>query len=388
MKEIYIIDAKRTPFGKFRGFFSDQNPIDMASQLLSKMLSKNKLPKKQIEAVYIGNVCSTGLGQNPARQVALHCGLSQETISTTINDVCGSSLKAMRLAQAQMQIGDFDMVAVGGVENMTQAPFFVESQFKDQSQDHLQWTLMHDCLNDAFSHQAMGITAEMVAQAHKISRDAMDQYAYESHQKAIKAIKSDWFAQEIIPFKKENEILVNDENVRFDTSLEKLAQLRSVFMENGTVTAGNSSPLSDGASFLILATGDKVKELKLKPIAKLGQFIEIGCDPNYMGYGPYYAIRKLLNKTNTTIDDYDVIEINEAFAAQIVAVARDLKIPNNKLNIAGGAISLGHPLGATGTRLVATAINNLHQVSGHNALVSLCIGGGQAIACNIECVTK
>lgn len=159
-------------------------------------------------------------------------------------------------------------------------------------------------------------------------------------------------------------------------------------MENGTVTAGNSSPLSDGASFLILATGDKVKELKLKPIAKLGQFIEIGCDPNYMGYGPYYAIRKLLNNTNTTIDDYDVIEINEAFAAQIVAVARDLRIPNNKLNIAGGAISLGHPLGATGTRLVATAINNLKQVSGHNALVSLCIGGGQAIACNIECVTK
>lgn len=383
MKDIYIVTAKRTPFGRYRGFFKEQSATDLGVLALTKTLEAIDLDPAEVEGVFMGNVIAAGLGENMARQVALRSGLPETTVATTVNDVCGSSLKALRLAQGQMMMGDLDLVAVGGSESMTNAPFIVDKKYKDDAQNHLQNSMLVDALIDAFSGEHMGITAENVAEEYNIARQEMDEFSVNSHQKAVKAIEEDSF-DEILPITINGQTLTHDESVRSDTNLESLSKLRTVFKEDGKVTAGNASPLNDGASMLILATEEKVKELNLKPIAKLGAFAEAGFDPALMGYTPYYAVRKLLDKNKTTIDDYDVFEVNEAFASQAVALKRDLKIPANKLNILGGAIALGHPLGATGTRLIATAISALNKVNGKRAIATLCIGGGQAIAYEIK----
>ncbi len=375
--------AKRTPFGRYRGFFKEQSATDLGVLALTKTLEAIDLDPAEVEGVFMGNVIAAGFGENMARQVALRSGLSETTVATTVNDVCGSSLKALRLAQGQMMMGDLDLVAVGGSESMTNAPFIVDKKYKDDAQNHLQNSMLVDALIDAFSGEHMGITAENVAEEYNIARQEMDEFSVNSHQKAVKAIKEDSF-DEILPITINGQTLTHDESVRSDTNLEALSNLKTVFKEDGKVTAGNASPLNDGASMLILATEDKVKELNLKPIAKLGAFAEAGFDPALMGYTPYYAVQKLLDKNKTTIDDYDVFEVNEAFASQAVALKRDLKIPANKLNILGGAIALGHPLGATGTRLIATAISALNKVNGKRAIATLCIGGGQAIAYEIK----
>lgn len=383
MKDIYIVAAKRTPFGRYRGFFKEQSATDLGVLALTKTLEAIDLDPAEVEGVFMGNVIAAGLGENMARQVALRSGLPETTVATTVNDVCGSSLKALRLAQGQMMMGDLDLVAVGGSESMTNAPFIVEKKYKDDAQNHLKNSMLVDALIDAFSGEHMGITAENVAEEYNIARQEMDEFSVNSHQKAVKAIKEDSF-DEILPITINGQTLTQDESVRSDTNLESLSKLRTVFKEDGKVTAGNASPLNDGASMLILATEEKVKELNLKPIAKLGAFAEAGFDPTLMGYTPYYAVRKLLDKNKTSVDDYDVFEVNEAFASQAVALKRDLKIPANKLNILGGAIALGHPLGATGTRLIATAISALNKVNGKRAIATLCIGGGQAIAYEIK----
>lgn len=388
MKEIYIVAAKRTPFGKYRGFFSEKSAVDLGVIALKKTLAAINLDPAEVQAVLMGNVVSAGLGENMARQVALKAGLPETTVATTINDVCGSSLKAVRLAQGQMEMGDLDLVAVGGSESMTNAPYLVAKQDKENPVGKLKNALFTDGLNDAFSGQHMGITAENVAQRYHVNRQQMDEFSLHSHQKAVKAIASNAFEDEILPVTIGEKTLTHDEPVRPDTSLAALKQLKTVFKEDGMVTAGNASPLTDGASMIILATKEKVAELNLHPIAKLGEFAEAGFDPDLMGYTPYYAVQKLLHKTHHTVDDYDIFEINEAFASQSVALARDLKIPAEKLNVLGGAIALGHPLGATGTRLITTAISALKQKHGQRALVTLCIGGGQAIAYEIECVEK
>lgn len=375
--------AKRTPFGRYRGFFKEQSATDLGVLALTKTLEAIDLDPAEVEGVFMGNVIAAGLGENMARQVALRSGLSETTVATTVNDVCGYSLKALRLAQGQMMMGDLDLVAVGGSESMTNAPFIVDKKYKYDAQNHLQNSMLVDALIDAFSGEHMGITAENVAEEYNIARQEMDEFSVNSHQKAVKAIKEDSF-DEILPITINGQTLTHDESVRSDTNLEALSNLKTVFKEDGKVTAGNASPLNDGASMLILATEDKVKELNLKPIAKLGAFAEAGFDPALMGYTPYYAVQKLLDKNKTTIDDYDVFEVNEAFASQAVALKRDLKIPANKLNILGGAIALGHPLGATGTRLIATAISALNKVNGKRAIATLCIGGGQAIAYEIK----
>lgn len=384
MRDIYIVAAKRTPFGKYKGFFKDENAVDLGVMALRGTMESAKISADQIQAVFMGNVVAAGLGENMARQVALKSGLPETTVATTINDVCGSSLKAVRLAQGQMQMGDLDLVAVGGSESMTNAPYLVDKKDKDHPGEHLKNSLFVDGLIDAFSGNHMGLTAENVAEKYQVSKEQMDEFSVESHQKAIKAIENNEFSDEILPIKINGKTLSHDETVRPDTSLEALKQLKPVFKENGKVTAGNASPLTDGASMIILATKEKCQELNLTPLAKLGEFAEAGFDPDLMGYTPYFAVKKLLHKSQSKIEDYDVFEINEAFASQAYALKRDLKIPDDKLNISGGSISLGHPLGATGTRLLVTAINNLKKTNGTKALATLCIGGGQAIAYEIE----
>ena len=380
MKDMYIVAAKRTPFGRYHGLWSEKSAIDLGELALRETLNSINLDAEKLDALFMGNVLSASLGQNMARQIALNTGMSPKSSSVTINEVCGSSLKALRLAQGQMELGDFDLVAVGGAESMSNAVYLTEDKKKTQFQSEM----LQNGLIDAFSHEHMGLTAENVAEKYGVTRTEMDEYSVNSHSKAVEIVQQNFFKDEIISVKVNGKMIHQDENIRADTNMAALSKLKPVFKKNGLVTAGNSSPLSDGASMVILATAEKVKELKLQPLARLGSFAESGTDPAYMGIAPYFAVEKLLQKTNSTINDYDVIEVNEAFAAPSVVLARKLQIPPAKLNIFGGAIALGHPLAATGTRLIGTAINIMKHISGRKALVTLCIGGGQAIACEIE----
>ena len=380
MKDIYIVAAKRTPFGRYHGLWAEKNAIDLGELALRETLKSINLDAEKLDALFMGNVLGAGLGQNMARQIAMNTGMSPKSSSVTINEVCGSSLKALRLAQGQMELGDFGLVAVGGAESMSNAVYLTEEQKKPQFQSEM----LQNGLIDAFSHAHMGLTAENVAEKYGITRTEMDEYSVNSHQKAVEIVQQNFFKDEIIGVKVNDKMIQQDETIRADTNMAALSKLKPVFKKNGLVTAGNSSPLSDGASMIILATAEKVKDLKLQPLARLGAFAESGTDPAYMGVAPYFAVEKLLQKTGNTINDYDVIEVNEAFAAPSVVLARKLRIPPAKLNIFGGAIALGHPLAATGTRLVGTAVNIMNHINGHKALVTLCIGGGQAIACEIE----
>lgn len=380
MKDIYIVAAKRTPFGRYHGLWSEKSAIDLGELALRETLNSINLDAEKLDALFMGNVLSASLGQNMARQIALNTGMSPKSSSVTINEVCGSSLKALRLAQGQMELGDFDLVAVGGAESMSNAVYLTEDKKKTQFQSEM----LQNGLIDAFSHEHMGLTAENVAEKYGVTRTEMDEYSLASHRKAIEIVQQNFFKDEIIGVKVNGKMIHQDENIRADTNMAAMSKLKPAFKENGLVTAGNSSPLSDGASMVILATAEKAKELKLQPLARLGSFAESGTDPAYMGVAPYFAVEKLLQKTNSTINDYDVIEVNEAFAAPSVVLARKLRILPAKLNIFGGAIALGHPLAATGTRLIGTAINIMKHINGRKALVTLCIGGGQAIACEIE----
>ena len=380
MKEIYIVAAKRTPFGRYHGLWAEKSAIDLGEIVLRETLKSINLNAENLEALFMGNVLGASLGQNMARQVALNTGMSPQSSSVTINEVCGSSLKALRLAQGQMEMGDFDLVAVGGAESMSNAIYLTASKEKPNFESEM----LQNGLTDAFSSSHMGLTAENVAEKYGVTRAEMDEYSVASHHKAAEIVQQDFFKDELINVEINGKTVGQDENIRPDTNLAALSKLKPVFKKDGNVTAGNSSPLSDGASMVILATAEKVAELNLQPLARLGAFAESGNDPAYMGIAPYYAVAKLLQKTNKTINDYDVIEVNEAFAAPSVVLAQKLQIPPAKLNIFGGAIALGHPLAATGTRLVGTAINIMNHINGQKALVTLCIGGGQAIACEIE----
>lgn len=384
LQDVYIVGMNRIPFGKYRGFYKDENAVDLGVLALKGLLKKNIVAQDKIDNILIGNVLSAGLGQNVARQIALKSGLPESVVATSVDDVCGSSLKALRLAQGQMLLGDSEIAVVGGAESMTNAPLLLNKSNKHDENPVYRDSLMIDGIGDAYSEKPMGITAENVADKYQVTRQDMDEFARDSHAKAYAAQENNWFEEEYTPVKLNEKVLDHDETIRPDTSLDALGQLKPVFKENGRVTAGNSSPLTDGASMELLANQQKLDDLDLTPLAYLGAYAEIGCDPAYMGYAPYFAIKKLLKETNSTIDDYDLVEINEAFAAQAYAVARDLDIPKEKLNIAGGAISLGHPLGATGTRLVISAVNSLLKINGRRAIVSLCIGGGQGIAYEIR----
>ena len=380
MKEIYIVAAKRTPFGRYHGLWAEKSAIDLGEIVLRETLKSINLNPENLEALFMGNVLGASLGQNMARQVALNTGMSPQSSSVTINEVCGSSLKALRLAQGQMEMGDFGLVAVGGAESMSNAIYLTASKEKPKFESEM----LQNGLTDAFSSSHMGLTAENVAEKYGVTRAEMDEYSVASHHKAAEIVQQDFFKDEMINVEINGKTVGQDENIRPDTNLAALSKLKPVFKKDGNVTAGNSSPLSDGASMVILATAEKVAELNLQPLARLGAFAESGNDPAYMGIAPSYAVAKLLQKTNKTINDYDVIEVNEAFAAPSVVLAQKLQIPPAKLNIFGGAIALGHPLAATGTRLVGTAINIMNHINGQKALVTLCIGGGQAIACEIE----
>jgi acetyl-CoA C-acetyltransferase len=388
--EVVIVSAVRTPIGRFGGALASKNAVDLGIVAAKAAIERAGIAPELIDQSIFGNVYQAGSGQNVARQIALGSGMRQESIAMTVNEVCGSGLKAIRLGQTAIVMGDADVVLVGGTESMSSVPYYNTgmrwgTKFGDQQ---LVDGLGRDGLNDAFNGRPMGVTAENVAARYTVSREQQDAFALRSHQRALAATAAGAFADEIVPVtvqkRKETVTVTADEGPRADTSLEKLARLRPAFQEGGSVTAGNSSAINDGASALIMMSREQADELGLSYLAVLDGYAEIGTDPDYMGYAPYYVINKLLERTATAKAAVDLYEINEAFAAQSVAVVRDLELDEARVNVNGGAIALGHPLGDSGARIVVTLIHALQQRQGHTGVAALCIGGGLGVGLQLH----
>ncbi|HES2603893.1 acetyl-CoA C-acetyltransferase [Streptococcus pyogenes] len=388
MKNIVIVEALRTPIGAFGGSFKSVSAVELGTTVLKKILDKTQVKPEMVDEVILGNVLHAGLGQNVARQVAVHSGIPEDKTAFTLDMVCGSGLKAIQLATQSIMLGDADIVIAGGVENMSQAAYVSTQHRFGQRLGNSQLidTLVHDGLTDAFNNYHMGITAENVAQKYAISREEQDQFALESQEKAAKALENHRFADEIVPVsvpqrRKDPLIVTTDEYPKVDTSLEKLQQLRPAFLpKEGTVTAGNASGINDGAALLMLMTEEKALELGLTPLVTIESYASAGVAPELMGTGPIPATQKALKEAGLTISDLDLVESNEAFAAQSLAVLKDLKLNPEIVNVNGGAIALGHPIGASGARILVTLIHEMKKRQVTRGLATLCIGGGQGTA--------
>ncbi|HEP1532643.1 acetyl-CoA C-acetyltransferase [Streptococcus pyogenes] len=384
-KEVVITSAYRTPIGNFGGVFKSLSAVDLGVTVVTKILADTGLKSDAIDEVIFGNVLHAGLGQNVARQVALNAGLSYDTPAFTIDMVCGSGLKAVELGAQKIQTGNADIVLVGGTENMSQAPYVLQGQRwgSRMGDSKVVDTMLKDGLSDAFAGYHMGITAENIVQQYGLTREEQDAFAADSQRQAQLAIEKGRFKEEIapvtIPQRKGEPLLVDqDEYPKFGTTVDKLAKLRPAFIKDeGTVTAGNASGINDGAAAILLMSKEKAEELGLPILAKITSYASAGVDPSIMGCGPIPATKKALAKAQLTIDDIDLIEANEAFAAQALAVSRDLGFDNEKVNVNGGAIALGHPIGASGARILVTLLAEMAKRDVRHGLATLCIGGGQ-----------
>lgn len=387
MREVVIVSAARTPIGKFRGGLSQISAVALGTTVVKSVLERGKVAPESVDQVILGNVLQAGLGQNPARQVAIHANIPVTSPAMTINEVCGSGLKSIILGKQAIQLGVSDTIVVGGIENMSLSPMLSKRLAKEEQFDESLFvdSLFHDGLTDAFNQKLMGVTAENVADKYNISRAQQDEFANQSQMKATDAWAKGKFDAEIVPVTTpDGSVITQDEGFRSNSSVEKLNSLRTVFKEDGTVTGGNSSTINDGASALVLMAKEVAEARGIHYLATLGEYSEIGNEPDYMGYAPFYAINTLLKKINLTPNDIDLYEINEAFASQSIAVARDLEINSETINIHGGAIALGHPLGATGARIVTTLLHALIAEEKHKGIASLCVGGGIGIALEIS----
>lgn len=384
-KEVVITSAYRTPIGNFGGVFKSLSAVDLGVTVVTKILADTGLKSDAIDEVIFGNVLHAGLGQNVARQVALNAGLSYDIPAFTIDMVCGSGLKAVELGAQKIQTGNADIVLVGGTENMSQAPYVLQDQRwgSRMGDSKVVDTMLKDGLSDAFAGYHMGITAENIVQQYGLTREEQDAFAADSQRKAQLAIEKGRFKEEIAPVtisqRKGEPLLVDqDEYPKFGTTVDKLAKLRPAFIKDeGTVTAGNASGINDGAAAILLMSKEKAEELGLPILAKITSYASAGVDPSIMGCGPIPATKKALAKAQLTIDDIDLIEANEAFAAQALAVSRDLGFDNEKVNVNGGAIALGHPIGASGARILVTLLAEMAKRDVRHGLATLCIGGGQ-----------
>lgn len=364
---------------------------EIASQVLKNMLTSVEKVKHKIDEVIMGNVLAAGLGQNPARLMAVKAGLKDKVPAMTVNKVCGSGLKAVILAAQAIQLGEADLVIAGGMENMSRAPYLLDNYRFGAKLGHqtLKDSMISDGLWCNLIDEHMGITAENVARKFRISRKEQDKFAMKSHQKAIRAIDQQKFKEEIVPMTlADGSQWATDEQPRRDTSLKKLAELRTVFKPDGTVTAGNASSINDGASMVLVASDAAVKRYKLKPLAVIKDYAAVGLDPAYMGLGSCYAAKKCLKRAGLKIKDINLWEINEAFASQSLAVIKLLGVNHRKVNVNGGAIALGHPIGASGARILTTLVYELKRRKLMYGVASLCIGGGQGVAMVIENVSR
>lgn len=386
MSRVAIVSAKRTAIGSFGGSLKDIPAATLGAEVLKKSLEEINLSPTIVDEVIFGNVLGAGLGQNIARQIAIFAGIPQEKSAFVVNKVCGSGLKSVVLGAQSILLGDNDIVVCGGVENMSAAPYYTkDARFGAKLGNfELEDSIIHDGLTDAFENYHMGITAENIAEQFAISREQQDEFAVLSQQKASAAIEKGKFSDEIIPItiktRKEEKVFDTDEFVRPSTNLESLAKLRPAFKKDGTVTAGNASGINDGAACVILMSEKRANELGINILGFIDGYATAGLDNKVMGLGPIPATRKVLNKLNLTTDDIDLFELNEAFAAQSIAVLNELNLDTSKVNINGGAIALGHPIGASGCRILVSLVHELINENKNRGLCSLCIGGGQGIS--------
>lgn len=391
MREVVIASAARTALGSFGGSLKDVPAVELGAIVIKEAIKRAGIKNEQVEEVVMGNVIQAGLGQNPARQATLKAGLPNEVPAMTINKVCGSGLRCVALAAQMIKAGDADIVVAGGMENMSAAPYVLNKARWGQrmGDGKLVDAMINDALWDAFNNYHMGVTAENIAKEWNLSREEQDAFAAASQQKAEAAIKAGKFKDEIVPVvipqrKGEPKVFDTDEFPRFGTTTETLAKLKPAFIKDGTVTAGNASGINDGAAAFVVMSAEKAEELGIKPMAKIVSYGSKGLDPAIMGYGPFHATKKALEVAGLTVDDLDLIEANEAFAAQSLAVAKDLKFDMSKVNVNGGAIALGHPVGASGARILTTLLYEMEKRDAKKGLATLCIGGGMGTALIVE----
>ncbi|HGH8124179.1 TPA: acetyl-CoA C-acetyltransferase [Enterobacter kobei] len=392
MKKVMIVGATRTPIGSFRGSLSPLSAVELGAVTVQRLLESSVLHPEQIDELVFGQVLTAGCGQNPARQTAITAGLPVSTPATTVNLVCGAGLKAVQLAAQAIRCGDADVVIAGGQESMSNAPYLLDGARSGLRFGHtgLQDSMITDGLWDAFNDYHMGITAENVAREYGISREQQDAFALRSQQKAASAIETGRFDAEIAPVtvkqgKRAPQIVRHDEQPRPETTAGQLAQLRPAFLhDEGTVTAGNASTLNDGAAAVLLMSEEKARESGLPVLGHIVSYAVTGVDPSVMGIGPVSACRTALARAGWTLDDVDLIEANEAFAAQALAVGKELGWDEQNVNVNGGAIALGHPIGASGCRILVTLLHEMQRRGVTKGLATLCVGGGQGIALTVE----
>lgn len=390
MKNVVIASAARTAIGSFGGQFKGVSAVELGVCAAKEAILRAGIKPEDIDEIYIGNILSAGAGQNIARQIAVHSGIPHEKPAMTVNILCGSGLRSVSMAAQLIQTGDVDIVLCGGTENMSQAPYLNTGQrFGSKMGDaKLMDHLLRDGLTDAFKGYHMGITAENLAKRYQISREEQDLYALKSQNKAEQAQREGKFKEEIVPVtvkhKKGDYLIDQDEYIRQGARLEDLEKLRPAFNPEGTVTAGNASGINDGAAMIVLMSEDKAKALGIRPLARIVSHATVGVDPEIMGYGPVPATLKALEKAKWQLEDLDLIEANEAFAAQAITVTKTLNLDESKVNVNGGAIALGHPIGASGARILTTLLYEMKRSSLSKGAATLCIGGGMGTTLLIE----
>ena len=389
LDDVVITSALRTPIGTYKGSLKDLSADKLGALAIKEVIHKSNLKPDQIDEVIMGHVLTSGLGQNPARQASIHAGIPVSKPAHIINQVCGSGLRSIVSGFQSIKLEENKIIVSGGQENMSRAPhslFYRENKKLDESK--LVDTMINDGLTDSFNHYHMGVTAENVAEKFEISRDEQDSFALNSQKKAQDAIGQKKFKDEIIKLQinnnNENVIFDNDEHPRNNLIIDDLKKLKTVFKENGTVTPGNSSGINDGAAATVLMTRKQAELKSIEPLVKVVSWASCGVEPSLMGLGPIPAVKEALNKADWNINDVDLFEINEAFAAQSIAVIKELKIPAEKVNVNGGAIALGHPIGASGTRILVTLIHEMIKQNKSKGCAALCIGGGMGIAMCVE----
>ena len=390
LEDAVIVSAVRTAIGTFGGGLAEVPAVKLGEICIRAALERADLKPHQVDEVIMGNVLQAGLGQNPARQASITADLPVGVPAMTINKVCGSGLKAVMLAAQAIKLGDADIIVAGGMESMSRAPYLLEkARFGYRMNDGtLVDSMIRDGLWDAFNDCHMGVTAENICSASHLSREELDAFALESQQRAVHAIEAGIFRAEIVPVevpgRKGTTLFETDQQPRADTTAEGLAKLRPAFKKDGMVTAGNSSGLNDGGAAVVVMSRSKAEELGLKPMATIRSYASAGVDPRIMGMGPVPSSRRALEKAGLSVSDMDLVEANEAFAAQSVAVGKELGFDRSKLNVNGGAIALGHPIGASGTRVLVTLLYEMQRRNAHYGLTTLCIGGGQGVAMIVE----
>ena len=384
-KEVVIVSAVRTPIGSYRGSLKKMRSDQLGSLVIKEALKLTKFSPDEVDEVIMGQVLTAGAGQNPARQAAINAGIPISKPAHIINQVCGSGLRAVISGYQSIKLEESLNVISGGQENMSIAPHSIF--FRDErkiSEDKLTDTMINDVLTDAFNNYHMGVTAENIAKKFDISKKEQDEFALNSQKKTEEAIKNSKFDDELVKINQGNDLLNLDEHTRIGLKISDLEKLKTVFKENGTVTPGNSSGINDGAAALFLTTIEEAEKKSINPLAKIVSWASVGVDPTLMGLGPIEAVRKAINIAGWNLDEVDLFEINEAFAAQSIAVIRELGVDPNKVNVNGGAIALGHPIGASGARILVTLVHEMRRQKKSKGCATLCIGGGMGIALCVE----